>query len=161
MRSAALRAPLSDEPRQFIHRRRHAVSQAFRQPGGTEGGAERDFGLGRVVAFNQRELHPGAVSNGLGACQEGGGSFGVPGSESDASPVPTSTGPHVIDYARHDLADGHRYDAILDMGGNRLLSASAATSPLGGGSSSSAERPTGGGLAAPAANAGRTSRLRL
>jgi NADPH:quinone reductase-like Zn-dependent oxidoreductase len=30
---------------------------------------------------------------------------------------------HVIDYMRQDLADGeHRYDAILDIGGNRRLS---------------------------------------
>src|SRR4051794_28596148 len=30
---------------------------------------------------------------------------------------------HVIDYTREDLADGeHRYDAILDIGGNRRLS---------------------------------------
>lgn len=30
---------------------------------------------------------------------------------------------HVIDYTRHDVADGeHRYDAILDVGGNRRLS---------------------------------------
>ena len=30
---------------------------------------------------------------------------------------------HVVDYTRHDFADGqHRYDAILDIGGNRPLS---------------------------------------
>ena len=29
---------------------------------------------------------------------------------------------HVIDYTRHDLPDGQRYDAILDIGGNRRLS---------------------------------------
>ena len=29
---------------------------------------------------------------------------------------------HVVDYTNEDFADGHRYDAILDMGGNRRLS---------------------------------------
>jgi NADPH:quinone reductase-like Zn-dependent oxidoreductase len=30
---------------------------------------------------------------------------------------------HVLDYTRHDFADGtHQYDAILDIGGNRLVS---------------------------------------
>ena len=34
---------------------------------------------------------------------------------------------HVIDYSRDDFADGeHRYDVILDIGGNRRLSASPA-----------------------------------
>jgi hypothetical protein len=63
----------------------------------------------------------------------------------------------VIDYSREDFADGqHRYDVILDIGGNRRLSHLRRASPLREDSSSSEARPMVGGGAAPTDNCGRS-----
>ena len=59
---------------------------------------------------------------------------------------------HVIDYTREDIADGqHRYDVIIDIGGNRRLSHLRRALTPRGGSSSSEARPAAGGLTAPTA----------
>ena len=56
----------------------------------------------------------------------------------------------VLDYTHEDFADGrHRYDVVLDIGGNaRLSRLRGAPSPRAGGWSSSAGRPTDGCSAA-------------
>lgn len=64
---------------------------------------------------------------------------------------------HVVDYTSDDFADGtHRYDVILDIGGNSSLShLRRALTPRDGPSSSGA-RPMDGGSAAPTVRSGRS-----
>ena len=64
---------------------------------------------------------------------------------------------HVIDYSHEDFADGqHRYDVILDIGGNRPLSHLRRALTPEEHSSSSEARPMVGGSAAPTDNCGRS-----
>jgi len=64
---------------------------------------------------------------------------------------------HVIDYSREDFADGqHRYDVILDIGGNRRLSHLRRALTPKEHSSSSEARPMVGGWAAPTGKCGRS-----
>jgi NADPH:quinone reductase-like Zn-dependent oxidoreductase len=64
---------------------------------------------------------------------------------------------HVVDYSSDDFADGeHRYDVILDIGGNRRLAHLRRALTPRAGSSSSAVRPMGGGSAASTVSSGRS-----
>ena len=72
-------------------------------------------------------------------------------------PVRALGADHVIDYTREDFADGqHRYDVILDIGGNRRLSHLRRALTPREDSSSSEARPMVGGWAVPTANCGRS-----